>query len=288
MSQDKQPTLRSRVQAALDEIRPYIQADGGDVELVAVENGIALVRLMGHCVGCSSSQVTLRAGIETRLKAAVPEIVGIEQAPDEGPKATHSEKTSPFAATPSASGSGTVPAQTPAPDQETVTNELRALHRQAEKRLIEMETALDFLSGNPGATPREAHLKALDDAEKFFIQDFATHTRQEDEVLFPALIPFISWGTPMSVMAKEHRLLHDEIANYTKALNAYKAGQPADDLVRIGRSMAQRLRDDFFQEENVLFVEADDALQGARAKALREAMNRIAAAALRDREVAAK
>jgi len=71
-------TVEKKVQKALDEIRPNIQADGGDIELVAVENGIVKVRLQGHCVGCPMSAMTLKAGVEAHLKNRVPEVVKVE------------------------------------------------------------------------------------------------------------------------------------------------------------------------------------------------------------------
>ena len=71
-------TLAKKVQQALDEIRPNIQADGGDVELVAVEKGVVKVRLQGHCVGCPMSALTLKQGIEAHLKNRVPEVVKVE------------------------------------------------------------------------------------------------------------------------------------------------------------------------------------------------------------------
>ena len=71
-------TLEKKVQKALDEIRPNIQADGGDIELVAVENGIVKVRLQGHCVGCPMSAMTLKQGVEAHLKKRVPEVVKVE------------------------------------------------------------------------------------------------------------------------------------------------------------------------------------------------------------------
>jgi Fe-S cluster biogenesis protein NfuA len=71
-------TFEKRVQKALDEIRPNIQADGGDMELVAVERGVVKVRLQGHCVGCPMSALTLKQGVEAHLKKRVPEIVKVE------------------------------------------------------------------------------------------------------------------------------------------------------------------------------------------------------------------
>ena len=71
-------TVEKKVEKALDEIRPNIQADGGDVQLVAVEKGIVKVRLQGHCVGCPMSALTLKQGIEAQIKRRVPEIVKVE------------------------------------------------------------------------------------------------------------------------------------------------------------------------------------------------------------------
>ncbi len=71
-------SIQKKVQDALDEIRPQIQMDGGDVELVAVENKIVKVRLVGHCAGCPMSQMTLKNGIEAHIKSKIPEIQKVE------------------------------------------------------------------------------------------------------------------------------------------------------------------------------------------------------------------
>jgi Fe-S cluster biogenesis protein NfuA len=72
-------TLTVKVTDALETIRPYLKADGGDVELVKVsEEGIVEVRLTGACVGCPMSQMTLRAGIERALMREVPGIRRVE------------------------------------------------------------------------------------------------------------------------------------------------------------------------------------------------------------------
>ena len=70
--------MRERVEKALNDVRPSLQADGGDVELVDVENNIVKVRLKGACAGCPMSQMTLKQGIERYLKKLVPEIVSVE------------------------------------------------------------------------------------------------------------------------------------------------------------------------------------------------------------------
>ena len=70
--------MREKVEKALNGVRPYLQADGGDVELVDVENGVVKVKLTGACSGCPMSQMTLKQGIETYVKKAIPEISSVE------------------------------------------------------------------------------------------------------------------------------------------------------------------------------------------------------------------
>ena len=70
--------MKEQVQNALNEIRPSLQADGGDVELVDVEDGIVKVRLTGACGGCPMSQMTLKQGIEAYVRKKIPEIVSVE------------------------------------------------------------------------------------------------------------------------------------------------------------------------------------------------------------------
>lgn len=71
--------MKERVQAALDIIRPALQADGGDVELVDVtEDGVVQVKLVGACRGCPMSQLTLANGVERVLKEQIPEVTRVE------------------------------------------------------------------------------------------------------------------------------------------------------------------------------------------------------------------
>lgn len=70
--------LRERVAAALERIRPAVQMDGGDVQLVDVsEDGVVTVQMMGACGGCPMSMLTLKAGIERIVKSQVPEVTDI-------------------------------------------------------------------------------------------------------------------------------------------------------------------------------------------------------------------
>ncbi len=70
--------MKEKIEAALADIRPSLQADGGDVELVDVENGIVKVRLTGACGGCPMSQMTLKQGIEAYIRKEIPEILSVE------------------------------------------------------------------------------------------------------------------------------------------------------------------------------------------------------------------
>lgn len=73
--------MKEKVQAAIEKVRPMLQADGGDVELVDVdENGVVKVKLTGACAGCPMSQMTLKNGIERILKEQVPEVTSVESA----------------------------------------------------------------------------------------------------------------------------------------------------------------------------------------------------------------
>jgi len=70
--------MREQVEAVINEIRPMLQADGGDIELVDVEDGVVKVRLRGACAGCPGAQMTLKMGVERRLKEKVPEVERVE------------------------------------------------------------------------------------------------------------------------------------------------------------------------------------------------------------------
>ena len=67
--------LKAAVEAGLEEIRPFLQRDGGDIELVSIENGSDVkVRLLGTCVGCHVNQMTLKSGVELTVKKHAPQI----------------------------------------------------------------------------------------------------------------------------------------------------------------------------------------------------------------------
>lgn len=73
--------MKERVEKALAKVRTALQQDGGDIELVAIEDGVVKVRLKGACAGCPMSQVTLASFVEKELKGAVPEIKKVVPVP---------------------------------------------------------------------------------------------------------------------------------------------------------------------------------------------------------------
>lgn len=74
----EQAALRERVGQIIADFRPFIRADGGDIDFVGVENGVVRVRLRGACVGCPSSFMTLQMGLERLLRERIPEIRAVE------------------------------------------------------------------------------------------------------------------------------------------------------------------------------------------------------------------
>ncbi len=70
--------LETRVREALDSVRPYMESHGGDVELLGLEDGVARLRLVGHCKGCPASAATLELAIKDAIDQAAPDLVGLE------------------------------------------------------------------------------------------------------------------------------------------------------------------------------------------------------------------
>ncbi len=79
MTEEKTASLTERVQEIIEKIRPLLQADGGDIELVSVDEptGVVSVRLQGACKGCPGAAMTLKMGVERHLKEHVPEVTEV-------------------------------------------------------------------------------------------------------------------------------------------------------------------------------------------------------------------
>ena len=73
------PDLQHRIQSTLDELRPYLEADGGDIRLVEITDDLVVrIELLGACADCSMINMTLKVGVESALKKAAPEVTAIE------------------------------------------------------------------------------------------------------------------------------------------------------------------------------------------------------------------
>lgn len=70
--------MKEEVEKVIQEIRPYLQADGGNIELVDVKDGVVKVKLSGACAGCPMSKMTLQLGVERTLKKKIPGIIRVE------------------------------------------------------------------------------------------------------------------------------------------------------------------------------------------------------------------
>ncbi len=70
--------MREKIEKAIEKIRPFLQQDGGDIELIDVIDGVVKVKLKGACGCCPMSQMTLKNGVERALKEEIPEIIRVE------------------------------------------------------------------------------------------------------------------------------------------------------------------------------------------------------------------
>jgi len=76
----KENKMKEKITKVIESIRPYLQADGGDVELVEItEDGVVKVRLTGACGGCPMSTYTLKMGIESKLKSEISDVISVQQ-----------------------------------------------------------------------------------------------------------------------------------------------------------------------------------------------------------------
>jgi Fe-S cluster biogenesis protein NfuA len=70
----KKDLLRDKVEQGLNEIRPFLESDGGNIELISIEKNVVKVKLLGNCVSCSVNQMTLKNGVELTIKKFAPQI----------------------------------------------------------------------------------------------------------------------------------------------------------------------------------------------------------------------
>tara|TARA_B100001109_G_scaffold255688_1_gene260142 strand:- start:855 stop:1103 length:249 start_codon:yes stop_codon:yes gene_type:complete len=78
MNTEEYTVTMNKVEEAIKQLRPFLEADGGDIQLLRIEDNVAKVKLLGACQDCSMSQMTLKAGVEDAVKKAVPQILSVE------------------------------------------------------------------------------------------------------------------------------------------------------------------------------------------------------------------
>ena len=76
-------TIELKIQEVLNKIRPFLQNDGGDIEFVDFKDGIVYIKLLGACIGCSSSDDTIKNSIEVMMLEEVPGVIGVEKVEEE-------------------------------------------------------------------------------------------------------------------------------------------------------------------------------------------------------------
>lgn len=77
---EEHATMKDRIESALDEIRPFLRSDGGDISLVGLDDkGNVRVQLHGNCIGCKVNQMTLKNGVEMTIRKHVPEVISVTE-----------------------------------------------------------------------------------------------------------------------------------------------------------------------------------------------------------------
>jgi Fe-S cluster biogenesis protein NfuA/hemerythrin-like domain-containing protein len=236
----EQLNISTRIRKALDKIRPYLLADGGDVEISSFDfnTGVLSVALRGHCAGCPMSLQTLREGIERQVKVDVPEVSQVIQ---EGASPAPRDVAPAVKATP-----------------QTVTSTYVKSHEVVREMLKEFDAALERLSAAP-ARDATADLKILRRARKFLQVEFASLIKHEEQDLFPLLRSKITWGQPTVAMEQEHRTIQSFVDRLEDSILAYEMGSPGH-LLGLGTQLSKMIRDHFYREENTLFFEADEII----------------------------
>jgi Fe-S cluster biogenesis protein NfuA/nitrite reductase/ring-hydroxylating ferredoxin subunit len=124
--------LRTRVEGALESVRPYMRSHGGGVELVGVAGDVVRIRLEGHCQGCPSSMVTLKLAVEKAIYEAAPDVAAIEVIEPEGAKSPGPAQIAGLMALPMVTSPGpaarSAPPPVPSPSGDWVTLAARATH----------------------------------------------------------------------------------------------------------------------------------------------------------------
>ncbi len=211
------PLYRSDVLKALEQIRPYIKADGGDVELVDIaDNGMVSVRLTGNCVGCASAGVTVFEGIQSALQGQLAWVTGVRQVEH---------------------GAADVAQDT------DITANVQLWQDQGLSLMRDALNALDEL--RPGATLPAVVMTFIEAARG----RIASLLRLEEDVLYGAAESLLGLTSgPVHVLRQEHELLHRLFADFAAAVVRYGAADGPgarelyEKLQRLARTFEQHLQ----------------------------------------------
>lgn len=238
------PLQRNDVLKVLDQVRPYIKADGGDVELVDIaDNGIVSVRLTGNCVGCASAGQTVFDGIQSALQGQLAWVTGVAQVDAD---------------------------YVPAPAS-GATESVEALHRRARRHLLDLLAALDDLQ--PGAELPEAVPAFINLARG----ELSQLLRLEEEVIYGAAESFLGrTAGPVAVLKKEHEQLHRLFTEFTDLVIRFdgSGGPGPAELRAAAQRMARYFEQHTQKEQSVLFNVLNEGLQPDLQAELREDITR--------------
>lgn len=228
----------TELRRALAQIRPYLQGDGGDMELVSLSHdGVVSLRLVGNCNGCGSAEHTLHAVVESVLKAQLPWVVGVEEVPaealgDDVPRAMGIQPPSCLAA-------------------------LGDDHEDANSRMAELER--DLLELAPGGT-----LPATVDAWiRYARGPLRRHFELEESCVFPAFAMLYGEGGPLATLVADHREFFLRLAAFEAAVTNCKHGtDPASigTLLTTSHAMLRQLTAHFLREDGGLFALLEEGL----------------------------
>ena len=222
------PLYHADVLKVLEQVRPYIKADGGDVELVDIaDNGMVSVRLTGNCVGCSQAGVTIFDGIQAALQGQLAWVTGVEQVED-GPAS--------FTSGPS------------------LTTPVQELQKQAFGHVRE---ALDALESMKPGDPLPDAVPAFIDHSRGMI---ASMLRFEEDVLYGAAESLLGMTAgPVHVLRQEHELLRRLFAEFTQTVIRYggKGGPGRTELYEKMQRLARAFDQHLQKERSALFGPLD-------------------------------
>lgn len=220
-------------------VRPYLQWDGGDLEVVSVSrDGVVAVRLTGNCNGCGSSEHTLQAVVQDVLKGQLPWVSAVVEVDGDGES-------------PAGAASGTRFAPPPCLDG------LKGDHDGATARMTGLEQELLAIA------PGSALPKAVEEWITFSRGSLRRHFELEEACVFPAFEMLFGGGGPLDTLAADHRQyfrLLDEFERTARDYRHHACGEGYALLLSSSRAMFRQLSTHFLREDGGLFTMIEEGL----------------------------